>query len=464
MCGVWSISNCKTTRNAQLCSSLDILWSSPPKAAGISQDVWRKGSPACKMSQERGSFWYIVRQREPTTLWGAWTRSSGGACSWARRQLLGMPQSRPPIWFQHERRGQHDSVRILGELVRMHAHEQRWKGSQTLLTLRSYGVGAAVVACFRGRSKTGRSRFWGLRAGRDQVSMAAQGSIQHLESSDNPVKGCSSTWPVSKKAMVRSQDGPGAGVAFTTCPTNFLTKFSPQVFRILILRRLGLPLPLTARNCGCGGPLDSCGHHRAACGGGGGRAKRVCSGERGTTGHNKLMVRDLELEFLQDPVGRRLKEVAVYSCSGAPNWSLTGSWWARFARMGAPRDLQLTLTESHARWRKVWEGRWLDETRSFLSQLDRVKARRETSLMKKRAGQAWRLRRNSILVCAVARAVATSILESPRARDWWDHTIGRRYGKGVPFCLTDRVSLDTGEPRWVIILYWLFLSIPNAQK
>ena len=73
--------------------------------------------------------------------------------------------------------------------------------------------------------------------------------------------------------------------------------------------------------------------------------------------------------------------------------------------------------------------RWLDETRSFLSQLDRVKARRETSLMKKRAGQAWRLRRHLILVCAVVRAVATSTLESPRTR------------------VTDRVSLNTGESR-----------------
>ena len=39
----------------------------------------------------------------------------------------------------------------------------------------------------------------------------------------------------------------------------------PQLCRMLLLRRLHLPLPLTARHCRCGLPLDSRGHHRAAC-------------------------------------------------------------------------------------------------------------------------------------------------------------------------------------------------------
>ena len=40
---------------------------------------------------------------------------------------------------------------------------------------------------------------------------------------------------------------------------------SAQVFRVLLLRRLWLPLPPTKRTCGCGRLLDSFGHHRAAC-------------------------------------------------------------------------------------------------------------------------------------------------------------------------------------------------------
>ena len=43
------------------------------------------------------------------------------------------------------------------------------------------------------------------------------------------------------------------------------TTFDPQPFRVLMLRRIHLPLPLSISNCRCGRPLDSLGHHRAAC-------------------------------------------------------------------------------------------------------------------------------------------------------------------------------------------------------
>ena len=43
------------------------------------------------------------------------------------------------------------------------------------------------------------------------------------------------------------------------------TTFDPQVLRLLLLRRLWLPLPSSSRVCRCGRPLDSSGHHRAAC-------------------------------------------------------------------------------------------------------------------------------------------------------------------------------------------------------
>ena len=93
-------------------------------------------------------------------------------------------------------------------------------------------------------------------------------------------------------------------MALSTCPTSRLTKIPPQLFRVVLLRRLGLPLPLTARSCRCGRPLDSCGHHRAACArasvlaGRGWALKsavaRVCreAGGRVTT---NVMIRDLDL-------------------------------------------------------------------------------------------------------------------------------------------------------------------------
>ena len=60
----------------------------------------------------------------------------------------------------------------------------------------------------------------------------------------------------SGKALLRSQGGPGAGLALSTCP---MTSFTPQLFRVILLRRLHFSI---VRNCW---PLDSRGHHRAAC-------------------------------------------------------------------------------------------------------------------------------------------------------------------------------------------------------
>ena len=57
--------------------------------------------------------------------------------------------------------------------------------------------------------------------------------------------------------------------AVHSLPTNRCSRFDPQPFRVLLLRRLHLPLPLSARHRRCGRPLDPCGHHQSA-------AARVC--------------------------------------------------------------------------------------------------------------------------------------------------------------------------------------------
>ena len=121
----------------------------------------------------------------------------------------------------------------------------------------------------------------------------------------------------SRKALLRSQGGPGAGLALSTC--NRLTTFTSQLFRVILLRRLHLPLLLTVRNCWCGLPLDSRGHHRAACAragvlGGKGwavenAAARICreAGGRVTT---NVLVRDLDLAAPHVDDARRLEVVA----------------------------------------------------------------------------------------------------------------------------------------------------------
>ena len=61
-------------------------------------------------------------------------------------------------------------------------------------------------------------------------------------------------------------------------------------------------------------------------------------------------------------------------------------------------------------------GRWSNETRSSVSQLDRERARHErerarheTAILQKRAEQAWRMRWGCTLSCAAAKAVAMSL-------------------------------------------------------
>ena len=121
------------------------------------------------------------------------------------------------------------------------------------------------------------------------------------------------------RALLLAQGGPGSGLAFSTCPTCCITRMGAQHFRILLLRRLQLPLPLTVRSCRCGRPLDIYGHHRAACARAGvlGRrgfalesvVARICREAGGRVSTN-VFVRDLDLHLPNAADGRRL-EVAV---------------------------------------------------------------------------------------------------------------------------------------------------------
>ena len=125
----------------------------------------------------------------------------------------------------------------------------------------------------------------------------------------------------ASRALVRSQAGTGGGVALSTCPTCRLTRFDAQVFRVLLMRRLQKPLPLTARNCRCGHFLDVFGHHRAACARAGVLSKRGFALESATARScreaggrvtTNVLVRDLDLEGLgPGQVDARRLEVAV---------------------------------------------------------------------------------------------------------------------------------------------------------
>ena len=56
------------------------------------------------------------------------------------------------------------------------------------------------------------------------------------------------------RALLRSQSGPLAGMSFSTVPA----RIDSQAFRVLLLRLLRLPLPLSSRRCRCGRFLGDC--------------------------------------------------------------------------------------------------------------------------------------------------------------------------------------------------------------
>ena len=249
----------------------------------------------------------------------------------------------------------------------------------------------------------------------------------------------------SERAMLRSQSGPLAGVPFSTPPANFLSRIDSHLFRVLLLRRLRLPFPLSARQCRCGRLLDALGHHRAACARAGvlGRrgfavesaGARICREAGGRVVANALL-RDFDLvapnprdqrrlEILADGLplfgGAQLAVdttlVSPLHCDGSPHpgaANVDGAVLVAARRRKERTYPELSGPRSRARLVVLAGeigGRWSEETRRFLSLLAKAKARSEPPILKKRAEQAWRLRWGAILGCAAARAFAASLLE-----------------------------------------------------
>ena len=228
------------------------------------------------------------------------------------------------------------------------------------------------------------------------------------------------------RALLSSQSGPAAGMSFATVPSNPLCRIEAQLFRVLLSRRLRLPLPPASRMCRCGHLLVSFGHHRASCSQAGVLGRRVAT---------NLLVRDVDLPVpIHD--ARRLEVVvdglplfggaqlagdttlvSALHCDGLPH------------RGAADRD-GVTLEAARRRKERTYPelvrpghraklfvlagevaGRWSEEATSFIRHLAKARARSEPRILQMRAEQGWRLRWCSLLSCAAARAVASSLLE-----------------------------------------------------
>ena len=264
-------------------------------------------------------------------------------------------------------------------------------------------------------------------------------------------------WPQlnpAERAMVRSQSGPLSSVPFTAMPTNRVTRFEAEQFRVLLLRRLRLPLPLSVRSCRCGRLLDALGHHRAACSRSGVLGRRgfavesavaqICR-EGGAQVSTNVMLRDLDISPPQNSDGRRLEVVAEGLTSfGGCQLALDATLVSPLQGDGSHRrgaDITDGTALGEARKDKVRTypelcrgngrallvviagevgGRWSDETKSFLWCLASAKAAAVTGRLFGSARAAWYRRWTCMLACSAAKGFASSLVGvrgSPGAGD-----------------------------------------------
>ena len=127
------------------------------------------------------------------------------------------------------------------------------------------------------------------------------------------------------QALLESQCGPLAARIFTLFPVSHELVLDSSHFRLLLLRRLRLPLPFMPARCRCQQPLDPLGDHRAACPRSGAlrvrgfglerAAARICR-EAGALVSTNVLVRDLNTGATRHDE-RRIEVIT----NGLPLWN-----------------------------------------------------------------------------------------------------------------------------------------------
>lgn len=248
------------------------------------------------------------------------------------------------------------------------------------------------------------------------------------------------------RTLVRSQSGRGSGRVFTVLPTSTATTLSAAELRVLLLRRLRLPLPLTARRCRCGRTLDEVGDHRAACSTCGVIRKRALPLERalarvcreaGARVAENVRLQGMNLQGISARDQRQIEVVA----NGLPLWggaqlAVDATLVSPIRRDGWPQpgaadndgvQLRAARRRKEAKYAELLRsrrcrlvvvalevgGRWSEEALEFVRLLARAKARAYPRLLRKSAQLAWASRWSGLLAIAAQRAFARTLLELP---------------------------------------------------
>ena len=271
-------------------------------------------------------------------------------------------------------------------------------------------------------------------------------------------------------ALRDSQAGPFAARILTARPTSPELSLAPSHFRVLLLRRLRLPLPLTAAFCRCCRRQDEFGDHLAACPRSGvlrargapleRAAARVCR-ETGATVATNVLVRDLNVTPCRQD-DRRIEVIA----NGLPLWggvqvAVDTTLVSPLTAAGEPRrESRRTAGAALRHARRAKErtypelcnsgrrrlvvlgietgGRWSPEAVTFLRLIARSRARSAPPPLQSARISAYVLRWSALLAFAAARAFATSLLSLPLS--------GAANVDGDPPLLSDLLAEPSASP------------------
>ena len=253
------------------------------------------------------------------------------------------------------------------------------------------------------------------------------------------------------RALLHSQSGPHAGMWLAAIPSDAASTLAPDLMHVAMRRRLRLPLPLTALQCGaegrhgCGAEVDAYGDHHLACPRTGLLPRRGFVVERAWVQVAREAVgpegRVVPQQWLSrttapqvHPDDRRRLDFVVYGAtSRGEALCCDATLVSPLTRAGRPvpgADARAGVALVAARRRKVARcpeltrggpqrlvvlaaevgGRWSDECQQFLRTLLRLRVQRAPPPLRASAAQGWARRWWSVLSVALQRAVASSAL------------------------------------------------------
>ena len=249
----------------------------------------------------------------------------------------------------------------------------------------------------------------------------------------------------ASQALLDSQSGPFAATVFTMLPTTPDLVLEPAHLRVLLLRRLRLPLPHTPARCRCQRSLDHLGDHRAACPRSGAlrtrgvaleRAMaRICC-EAGASVCTNVLLNDLNTQSTRTDE-RRIEVIA----NGLPLWNgaqlaidttlvspltsqaqprrhqrTTSGAALRIARRAKERTYPEIVGGGRARLVVValeTAGKWSQEAATLLRLMARNNTQSFPVLLRQAARHAWISRWAAHMSAAAMRSFACSLLHLP---------------------------------------------------